>query len=284
MVGVLCLAMLGFAFVWAVHNAVQGFGGGVKTDASVSAEASDSSPSDSTSSDTSEKSESEDASDTDDSAASQADASEDESAGEDSPIEYFPAVDDIDDDFGDAVFIGNSRTVGLGMNCGKPLATFYASTGLNVDTIATSATINLDNGTKGTVYDALGQKQFRRVFIMFGINEIGWPYWDGFETRYEAVIERVRALQPEAKIYVQSVLPVNSLAVNKDPVFTTENVDAINEYVRRAAEAQGAIYLDVNSVFREADGSLPMDAAPTDGIHMVKKYCLVWLKYLADNT
>lgn len=295
LMGVLCLGMLGFVFVWAVHNAVKGFDNdsSIKTDTSVTvgdsngdgSKPADSSVKDTSDADSKDSGDTESVPDTDSSSESSEDSSE-ESSEESSTVQEikFPSADDIDDDFDDAVFIGNSRTVGLGMNCGKPMATFYASTGLNVETIGKSETINLDNGKKGTVYDALKQKQFKRVFIMFGINEMSWPYWDGFETRYETVIDKVKELQPDAKIYIQSVLPVNSLALNNNSVFTPAKVDEFNTYVKKAADAKDVTYLDVNSALREADGSLPMDAAPTDGIHLVKKYCLVWLKYLADNT
>ncbi len=190
---------------------------------------------------------------------------------------------DIADDFSDAVFVGNSLTVGLSMNCGKPLATFYASTGLNVNTIWDSATITLDSGGYGTVFDALAQKQFGRVYVMFGINEIGWPYWDVFQTNYIEVVNKIKELQPNAKIYIESVLPVSSKAIETNEVFTTANVDAINEYIKKVASDTGSVYLNVNSALRLEDGSLPEDAS-TDGIHLLKQYCLVWLKYLADNS
>lgn len=193
-----------------------------------------------------------------------------------------PTSTEITDDFSDAVFIGNSLTVGLSMNCGKPLATFYASTGLNVNSIWESDTIALDNGGYGTVFDALAQKQFARVYVMFGINEVGWPYWDVFQTNYIKVIEKIKELQPNAKIYIESILPVSSLAVNTDPVFTTENIDGLNEYVKNTASQTGTAYLDINSELRQADGSLPLEAS-TDGIHLLKDYCMIWLKYLADN-
>lgn len=290
-VGVICLGMLGFVFVWAVHNAINGFDNSeIKIDTSVSSAAE--SGNDSSAKDTSSKQDDSSAEESSESSAAENDSGKEDSSTEDSKTDSeqdvntvkFPEVDDIKDDFSDAAFIGNSRTVGLGMNCGKPLATFFASTGLNVETIATSETINLDNGKKGTVYDALKQKQFGRIYIMFGINEMSWPYWDGFESRYETVIDKVRQLQPDAKIYVQSVLPVNSLALNNNEVFTPAKVDEINTYVKKAADAKGVTYLDVNSALRLQDGSLPMDAAPTDGIHLVKKYCLVWLRYLAENS
>ena len=215
------------------------------------------------------------------------DEDEDES-GDDSP---FPEPYDIDDDFSDACFIGNSRTVGLGMNCGKPLATFYASIGLNVenlwwegeDAAQYNQQIDLDDGTKGSVFDALEQRQFERIYIMFGINEMGWPSWDMFEQKYTEFVNEVKELQPDAKIYIQSILPVSAYALNNNSCFTTENVDALNERVKNVAAATGSTYLDVNSALRLEDGSLPLEAS-SDGIHLIREYCLVWLKYVADHS
>lgn len=202
--------------------------------------------------------------------------SSDESTEESSQTE-------IKDDFADAVFIGDSRTVGLGMNTDRPKATFYASTGLNVGTVATSETILLDDGSYGTVYDALKQKQFGRVYIMFGINELGWPYPDVFQEEYETVINKIKELQPDATIYVQSILPVSSLALSTNSVFTNENVDNFNLYVQNAAANTGSIYIDVASCIKDENGELPLDAS-TDGIHLIREYCLKWMDYLAENS
>ncbi len=300
--------MLAFAAVWAVYNAVTGFGGAekVKTAEVQSAAETVSDGSGQSAESDAEQSAAESAAvgSTEQTADTVPDSSEapaqttpavtttrtaytgwmesvDENA--ESGSAAVPDTAEITDDFSDAVFIGNSLTVGLSMNCGKPLATFYASTGLNVNTVWDSATIALDDGSYGTVFDALAQKQFGRVYVMFGINEIGWPYWDVFQTNYIEVIGRIKELQPNAKIYIESVLPVSSAAISTDPVFTTENVDAINEYIRKVATDTGATYLDVNSALRQADGSLPEEAS-TDGIHLMKDYCLIWLKYLADHS
>ena len=317
-VGVVCVAMLAFVLGWAIKNAVTGFGGGaeeIKT-AEPSSSAADISNTDSAASETGSAP---DGSAVQDDAAAQNDAASqtttvttaalseqtapevtttrtnytgwmtEDTPGQQqggqtdvTPVNQFPESADIADYFTDAVFIGNSLTVGLSMNCGKPLATFYASTGLNVNTVWDSATIALDNGSYGTVFDALAQKQFSRVYVMFGINEVGWPYWDVFRTNYAKVVDKIKELQPGAKIYIESILPVSSKAVETDPVFTTDKIDGLNEYVKNVAADTGTTYLDVNSALRQADGSLPEEAS-TDGIHLMKDYCMNWLKYLADH-
>ena len=291
-VGVFCLGILGFVTVWSFNNAIKGFkdsgGSTAETVTTVQTSAPDSQSGEDASSEKKEPDSSAASNDTstEDSAevtAPEPDSQPDESIGLGEEGYVFPTAAEIDDDFSDAVFIGNSLTVGLSMNCGKPLATFYASTGLNVQTVWNSETIKLDNGEMGTAFDALQQQQFSRVFVMFGINEVGWPYWDAFRTQYEDVINKIRQLQPNAQIYIESVLPVSSLAVNTNEVFTNTKIDALNEVIKEAAQNTGVTYLDINSQLKDSSGSLPLEAS-TDGIHLMKDYCMIWLKYLADNT
>ena len=74
----------------------------------------------------------------------------------------------------------------------------------------------------------------------------------------------MKKLQPDAKIYIQSILPVNSKAIKTNKVFTNDNVD-------------------VGSVMKASNGALPEDAS-TDGIHLVHSYCQKWLDYLIKNS
>ena len=271
-ISVCCLALMVFIMVWVVNVALTGRNIQTAEPSSSQSEQADVKNS------SVKKDDSENNSKTADDPGSGSDNTEssDESTEESSQTE-------IKDDFADAVFIGDSRTVGLGMNTDRPKATFYASTGLNVGTVATSETILLDDGSYGTVYDALKQKQFGRVYIMFGINELGWPYPDVFQEEYETVINKIKELQPDATIYVQSILPVSSLALSTNSVFTNENVDNFNLYVQNAAANTGSIYIDVASCIKDENGELPLDAS-TDGIHLIREYCLKWMDYLAENS
>ena len=140
--------------------------------------------------------------------------------------------------------------------------------------------IELQNGNMGTVLEAVAQKEYKRIFVMFGINELGWPYPENFVEKYEELIEGIKAAQPNASIYVQSILPVAASAVNNDAVFTNENINAFNAYVEQAANETGVNYLDINGYFKDDSGMLPEDAA-ADGIHFVRAYCLKWIDLLA---
>lgn len=190
---------------------------------------------------------------------------------------------DDEDEFADAAFVGNSLTVGLMMNTDIPKATFLASTGLNVTSAMTDKVAKLSNGKQGTILDALKEKQYGRIYVMFGINEMGWPYPKVFEEKYTQLVNEIKKLQPDAKIYIQSILPVNSKAIKTNKVFTNDNVNKFNKYVMNVAELTESKYLDVGSVMKASNGALPEDAS-TDGIHLVHSYCQKWLDYLIKNS
>lgn len=273
-ISVASAAMIVFVLTWLVNTAVTGRKNGLnitfkksakKADTSVSSVV-DSKPADDAASGASDDSKSKTV------------KFDDESSAADSDKPYEGAA--MKDDFSDACFIGDSRTVGLEMNSDKAKADFYASQGLNISTAMTDTCVTLDNGNAGTVVDGASQKPYKRIFIMFGINELGWPYPENFVTQYVELVNALKEAQPKADIYIQSVLPVSYKAVETNEVFTNANIDAFNDYVKQVADQTGTTYLDINQYFKDATGSLPEDAA-ADGIHFVRDYCLEWIDILA---
>ena len=270
-ISIACLALIVFVFSWLINTAVTGRKHGLLP---ASAGKSSSSQAEVT---MKKKNTSSAASSS--AAESKADtSSQDNSSADDSAAVYDGAA--MKDDFSDACVIGDSRTLGLGLNCDKAKADFYASQGLNISSALTDQVIELQNGNIGTVLEAVAQKEYKRIFVMFGINELGWPYPENFVEKYEELIEGIKAAQPNASIYVQSILPVAASAVNNDAVFTNENINAFNAYVEQAANETGVNYLDINGYFKDDSGMLPEDAA-ADGIHFVRAYCLKWIDLLA---
>lgn len=270
-ISIACLALIVFVFSWLINTAVTGRKHGLLP---ASAGKSSSSQAEVT---MKKKNTSSAASSS--AAESKADtSSQDNSSADDSAAVYDGAA--MKDDFSDACFIGDSRTLGLGLNCDKAKADFYASQGLNISSALTDQVIELQNGNMGTVLEAVAQKEYKRIFVMFGINELGWPYPENFVEKYEELIEGIKEAQPNASIYVQSILPVAASAVNNDAVFTNENINAFNAYVEQAANETGVNYLDINGYFKDDSGMLPEDAA-ADGIHFVRAYCLKWIDLLA---
>ena len=191
---------------------------------------------------------------------------------------------DTEDELADTLFIGDSRTVGLFNNCDKPKATFYCSIGLNIQTAFESPAIRLDNGQMGTVADALAQgHQFGRVYIGFGTNEMGWPYYDSFIQLYGKLVDTIRKYSPNAKIYCESILPVTASRELQGDAINNTNVKALNEMIQKFAAEKGCEYLTCDKAVMGDDGKLPEEAS-TDGIHLSIEYCKYWLNYIIDET
>lgn len=207
------------------------------------------------------------------------------------PLEFTPpdahpysVAKDVNDELDDALFIGDSRTVGLFNNCDRPKATFYCGIGLNIQTAFQTQAIQLDNGTMGTVIDALAQgHKFGRVYINFGTNEMGWPYYDSFIEYYSQLVENIRKYSPDAKIYCESILPVTASRELQGDDINNTNVKALNEYIQKFANSNGCIYLPCDTAVMGEDGKLPEEAS-NDGVHLTIEYCKYWLNYIIDET
>lgn len=183
--------------------------------------------------------------------------------------------------FGDALFIGDSRTEGFMMYAEVNNATYYTYKGLSVDTVATKEFIPGPDGSKQTVMDALKNRQFAKVYVMLGVNELGWAYPNIFIERYGRLIDAVKANNPGAIVYVQSILPVSQVKAG-DAVYNNENINKFNALIQAMVQEKQVYYVNPAEAVMQ-DGWLAADAA-TDGVHLNKKYCIIWRDYLMTHT
>ena len=203
------------------------------------------------------------------------------------PYDYslpVPAGNLVDDAyFDDAVFIGNSRTQGFMMYSGLSNATYYAAQGLMISNVSTDRLIN-QNGEKVTVTDALrNDPSFEKVYLMFGINELGWSNTDSFAQKYGDLEEIIRGINPDAVIYVQSIYPVSKAKSDSDQIYNMTRINTFNGLIRKMAEDKKVYYVNIAEALSDENGYLPAEAA-LDGVHLKKSYCEIWLTYLKNHT
>ena len=184
--------------------------------------------------------------------------------------------------FDDAAFIGDSRTQGLQLYTGLPNATFYATQGLMVDTFFNKKFVKAGGG-KITIPDAMKNQTFKKVYIMLGVNELGWAYEKVFIQKYGEVVDKVKELQPDAKIYVQSILPVTKAKSDGDAIYNNTKISRYNELIEQMCREKGVTYLHVADAVGLDNGALPAGSA-TDGVHLNREYCYKWLDYLKTHT
>lgn len=214
-------------------------------------------------------------------AASEGDGEDSDDFGDGSEPVYMTVEDDY---FSDAVFIGDSRTVGLYEYGGlEEITTFYASTGLTVYKIFDSQIVEVPGQRqKQTIEEALSQNQFKKIYLMIGINEMGTGTVASFTNRYKEVADHLLELQPDAILYIQGILKVSTERSDQGDYINNEGIVARNEALAELADNRRIFYLDVNPLVCDETGGL-VASYTFDGVHLKAKYIEIWKDYLKSH-
>ncbi len=181
--------------------------------------------------------------------------------------------------FSGVALFGNSQIDGFHIYNSLPGADCLYRVGLNVKSAFEKPML----GEEKPVIDKLAEKQYTDIFLTFGENELGWKYPDVFIEDYRKLLKAVRERQPDAKLYIQSILPVSAEVSQKNEDNTNNTrIRQYNELLRKLAEDESVTYIDVAAVMQDADGNLPKEAA-TDGIHPGKDYNKKWADLIAQH-
>lgn len=191
--------------------------------------------------------------------------------------------------FDDALFIGDSRTVGLHDYASLIHATYYAKVSSTIFEIMDDEMITIPSEeyphygkSKISVRDALGSKHFAKIYIMVGINELGTGTPDIFYDQYKSVIDDIHALQPDALIFIQAIMHVTSEKSNTDPIYNNANIDVRNDKIKTLADNQTIFYLDLNTALDDTTGGLNPDYT-FDSVHLKASQYILWENYLLSN-
>lgn len=183
--------------------------------------------------------------------------------------------------FSDALFIGDSRTVGQA--CYAPIdgATYFATVGLS--TYKIDEALSEVPGTEGWNFaSVLGMKQYGKVYIMLGINEVGSDFGTTAQNM-RALIDKIRAVQPNAIIYLEANLHVSALKHYSDAVINNTRINALNaEYAAIADGDDRIFYVDANPIFDDAEGCMTAEYT-SDGVHPYAKHYAELAAFLREH-
>ncbi len=202
-------------------------------------------------------------------------------SGEPGEIVYTSVEDDY---FSDALFIGDSRIVGMFEYGGlEETAEFYAETGLTIyKLLETTVPDAQDPSRKITIEESLSQRQFGKIYMMVGINEMGTGTPETFLEKYTEVVNRIRELQPDAVLYIQGIMKVTTERSAQGDYITNEGIEIRNEGLAGLADNVKTFYLDANPVVCDETGGME----PTytyDGVHLKAQYILQWKDFLKEH-
>ena len=157
----------------------------------------------------------------------------------------------------DVVFFGNSIT------CGSSFEKYFPNVSI----------CNLGypgDNTDGMLLrvDQIKAVNPEKVFVMAGINGLHIQTEKVFTEKYATMVDSIKQAVPNAKIYLQSILPVNpSMKAGKE--FNKEKIAKCNDIVRKIAEQKSCIYVDLYSLYA-VDGIMPKELTK-DGVHLYPK-------------
>lgn len=179
-------------------------------------------------------------------------------------------------------FIGNSRTQAFLMYTGLNDVIDYTNVGLMVDTAITKKFITNDEGEKITILEDLENRNIDTVYIMLGINELGWVYSSIFIKNYEELIDKIREVKPDCEIIIQSIIPVTKTKSDNDSIYNNKKISEYNALIKEMSDRKKIKFVNLVPVLADENGNLPENASP-DGVHLNKEYCLKWLECLKNN-
>lgn len=201
--------------------------------------------------------------------------------GEDGlPLVHYMQVED--DYFDDAVFIGDSRTRSLQLYANLENTTFLADTGLTIYSVLDKKLTPSTMTTKTTVTDYLTDHQFKKIYLMLGINEIGTGTAESFCRYYGEVLETLRELEPDAIIYLQAILHVSESKDKEHPYINNAAIVERNEALQSLVDNEHIFWLDSNPAICDENGYL-IDSYTFDGVHLQAKYVYLWTDYLKQH-
>lgn len=194
--------------------------------------------------------------------------------------------------FDDAVFVGDSVTLKLSYyadngSLGKAEFLCAGSLGYGAALQDIDADGNVHptyEGKKYTVDDGVQMLGSKKVFIMFGMNDIGLYGIDDTIENMKTLTSRIKEKSPDVEIYIQSVTPMLENMQLKD--LNNKSIDEFNIKLKAEAEKLGYKYLNVASVMKDEKGNLiPEYCSDPEamGIHFSDDGCKVWVEYLKQN-
>lgn len=168
--------------------------------------------------------------------------------------------------FSNSVFIGDSISNGL---------SYYKH--LHPDTVIAKLGQNIKKSIEKI--PEVKKKNPKHIFIMLGMNDSVYVKDVAkFKNGYVDLIEKLQASLPNAKIYIESILPVDAKNEKATKRISNEKINTFNNTLNEIATEKKLSFIDL----RPYVNSHPNFYEP-DGIHLNRNFYKYWLKFIQVN-
>ncbi len=180
--------------------------------------------------------------------------------------------------FTETAFIGDSLTNGFKMYVDLPGAEFLSGGSMTIKRLETR---KAPGG--GTIMERIKEGGFKKVYIMLGINEyLVESNKERILKEYSELVDTVKEHNPDAIIYIESILPVAAEIQDGGPIYNNVIRGYNDELLKMAIDKQ-IYYVDIATGMTDDKGNL-IEGASTDGTHLTREYYLQWLECLKRHT
>lgn len=163
-------------------------------------------------------------------------------------------------DFGDAIFLVRG-SLGIHNTLNKQLTVSY-------------------QGKNMAPWDALAAAGVKKVFIMMGMNDIGYYTIDDTMEKWEIFLQNVREKCPEITVYIQSLTPMWNKA--QQSLLNNENIDLYNVRLQEFAEANGCHFVNFAPYFKNVDNGMAALYCGDLYVHMNETGTAAWATLLKN--
>lgn len=113
------------------------------------------------------------------------------------------------------------------------------------------------------------------VFLSYGLNDIGNTSGDTelFKEQYLKVIKKLKEGLPNSKIYINTILPVQDIAVQKTPVLS--HLEEYNDAIREICSQEGVGCVEIGELAQD-------DLYEPDGEHLRSEFYPLWVNKMAE--
>lgn len=181
--------------------------------------------------------------------------------------------------FDDALFIGDSRAVGLRDYARIGKAHYFCEVGMTVFKVLNNYAYDYTFG--GSNLDKVLQKYtYGKIFIHLGLNECCNDQ-DLVIEQFQAVIDFIRERQPDTEIWIMSVMSVTEEKA-QSRLFKLELIYGLNYRLKELAAEYGLHYIDTNEWAADEEGYLREDIR-SDGAHLTVDGYRAWSQWILEK-
>lgn len=135
----------------------------------------------------------------------------------------------------------------------------------------------IGSDTSEGVYNRLEEiiaRNPKKIFLMIGINDLGYGIKQD-RTKYyiDETIQILASVLPDCKIYLESVLPCETISL--------ERIRSLNHEIKTVADGiERCEYIDLYSLFIDETGGIKEGLLSEDGVHLNGDGYRVWIEAL----